>query len=330
MIHRRALVRSLVATALVAPALLRPGAARAWPDRPVRMVMPFAPGGNGDLTIRIIASGMAERLGQAVVVDNRAGAAGSIGTAEVARARPDGHTLLGATAGALIVNPLVQANPGYHPLRDFAHLGLIARVPMVMIVANNIPARTLPELIALSKQRPGQLGIGTSGVGGANHLPLEVLNADSGAQLLHVPYRGGGAAIPDLVAGTLAGALTELSGVLDLHRSGRARIIAVAAPARSHMLPDIPTFIEAGLAGFTAEAFVGLSAPAGTPEPVLAEIGTALRAVMADARVQERLRALGGEVATEDQQTPTGMVRYMEAEIAKARRGVEIAGLKPE
>jgi tripartite-type tricarboxylate transporter receptor subunit TctC len=324
------LTRRRLAAGLAMAATLAPGAARAWPDRPIRMVMPFAPGGNGDLTLRIVAGAMAERLPQPVIVDNRGGAGGSIGTAEVARARPDGHTILGATAGALVVNPLVQANPGYHPLRDFAHVGLISRTPMVMIVANIVPARSLPELIALSKARPGQLGIGTSGVAGANHLPLELLNADAGARLLHVPYRGGGAAIPDLVAGTLAGALTELSGVLDLHRGGRARIIAVAAPERSHLLPDIPTFIEAGLPGFTAEAFVGLSVPAGTPEPVQAQIQAALAASLAQPAVQDRLRALGGEVATAEQQTPAGMLRYMEAEIAKARRGVEIAGLKPE
>ena len=312
-------------------ALLPLASARAaWPDRPVRLVMPFAAGGNGDLTVRVAAPIMANRLGQPVVIDNKAGAGGAIGTLEVARARPDGYTLLGATAGPLITAPLVQANIGYDPIRDFAHVALISRVPMVIIVANNIPARTLPELIALSKSRPGSIGIGTSGVGGANHLPLELLNAATQAELLHVPYRGGGAVLPDLVAGNVAGALTELSSCLDLHRTGRARIIAVASRNRSSQLPDVPTVIEAGIADFTAEAFVGVSAPAGTPVPVLASLQQAVADADANSDVRARLEALGAEMATPAQQTPAGFLAYLEAEIAKARRAVALAGLKPE
>ncbi|HEY4252928.1 MAG TPA: tripartite tricarboxylate transporter substrate binding protein [Roseomonas sp.] len=324
-IDRRGFIAGLAAAgALAAPR------AWAWPDRPMRIVMPFAPGGNGDLTIRIAAAGLADRLGQAMVVDNRPGAGGSIGTAEVARARADGYALLGATAGPLVINPLVQANISYQPLRDFAHIGLISRMPMVIILGNDVPARTLAELVALSKARPGRISIATSGIGGANHLPLELFNAATGAGLVHVPYRGGGAAIPDIMGGTVSGALTELSGVLDLHRAGRARIIAVAAPERSAMLPDAPTFIEAGFADFTAEAFVGISAPAGTPAAALARLQDALIATLADAGTQARLLALGGALATQAQQRPEGFIPYLEAEIAKARRGVEIAGLKPE
>ena len=325
MLQRRSLLAGL------GIAVLPVAAARAaWPDRPIRLVMPFAAGGNGDLTVRVAAPIMANRLGQSVVVDNKGGAGGAIGTAEVARARPDGYTLLGATAGPLVTAPLVQANVGYDPIRDFAHVALISRVPMVIIVANNVPARTLPELIALSKSRPGTIGIGTSGVGGANHLPLELLNAATQAQLLHVPYRGGGAVLPDLVAGNVAGALTELSSCLDLHRTGRARIIAVASRNRSTQLPDVPTVIEAGVAGFTAEAFVGISAPAGTPAPVLASLQQAVADADANTDVRARLEALGAEMATPEQQTPAGFLAYLEAEIAKARRAVALAGLKPE
>jgi tripartite-type tricarboxylate transporter receptor subunit TctC len=312
---------------------LAPGMALAqgsWPERPVRVVMPFAPGGNGDTTIRIIAARMQERLGQPMVVENRPGAGGSIGTAEVARARPDGYALLGSTAGPLVINPLVQANIPYHPLRSFAAIGMASRVPMVVIVNPRVEARTLPELIALSRARPGSVTIGTSGIGGANHLPLELLNAATGAGMVHVPYRGGGAAVPDLVAGNVAGLLTEFSSTLDLHREGRARILAVASARRNALLPDVPTFIEAGLPGFTAEAFVGLAAPAGTPEPVLARLQAALAAALAEPETQAKLQAIGAEVATPEQQTPAGFAAYLEAEIAKARRGVEIAGLKPE
>lgn len=324
-IHRRGIIAGLAAAGALAATR-----AWAWPDRATRIVMPFAPGGNGDLTIRIAATGLAERLGQPMVVDNRPGAGGSIGTAEIARARPDGYSLLGATAGPLVINPLVQANLTYQPLRDFAHVGLISRMPMVIILGNDVPARSLAELVALSKARPGHVTIGTSGIGGANHLPLELFNAATGAGLTHVPYRGGGAAIPDIIAGTVSGALTELSGVLDLHRTGRARIIAVAAPERSATLPDVPTFIEAGFEGFTAEAFVGVSAPAGTPASALARLQEALVATLADAAIQARLLSLGGALATPAQQRPEGFIPYLEAEIAKARRGVEIAGLKPE
>jgi tripartite-type tricarboxylate transporter receptor subunit TctC len=304
--------------------------AQSWPDRPVRVIMPFAPGGNGDTTIRIIAARLQEQLGQPVVVENKPGAGGSIGTAEAARARPDGYTLLGSTAGPLVINPLVQANPGYDPLRSFTSIGMISRVPMVVIVHPSVAARTLPELIALSASKPGSVTIGTSGVGGANHLPLELLNAATGAGLVHVPYRGGGAAVPDLVAGTVSGLLTELSSVLDLHRQGRARILAVASLNRPPVLPDVQTFTEAGQPGFTAEAFVGLAAPTGTPEPVLARVQRALVAALAEAETRAKLQALGAEVATPAQQTQAGFVAYLEAEIAKARRGVQIAGLKPE
>lgn len=322
--QRRTLLAGLTAGLLpVTPAF-------AWPDRPIRLVMPFAPGGNGDLTVRLAAPVMADQLRQPVVVDNKPGAGGSVGTAEVARARPDGHTLLGATAGSLVVNPLVQANIGYAPLRDFAHIGLISRVPMVIILANDVPAQTLPELIALSRAQPGRIGIGTSGIGGANHLPLELLNADARAELLHVPYRGGGAVLPDLVAGNVAGALTELTSCLDLHLAGRARIVAVASATRSPRLPDIPTFIEAGLPGFTAEAFVGVSAPVGTPAPVLAQLQDAVAACVGHAEVRNRLESLGAQMATAGQQTPDGFTAYLDAEIAKARRGVAIAGLRPE
>lgn len=302
----------------------------AWPNRPIRFIVPFAAGGNSDVTARLFAARIAPRLGQPIVVENRSGATGAIGTEAVVRARPDGYTLLIGSPGSIVNGPLLQATRRYDPIVDLTPVALLGQVPMVIIVRPDMPVRSLSELVAHSKSRPSGVTIGTSGIGGANHLPLELFKAATGANLVHVPYRGGGSTLPDFIAGNVDGILVELPSVLPLHREGRGRILGVAAPHRSPQLPDIPTFIEAGLEGFLASSFVGLFAPAGTPPGILQALQAALAEAAADPEVLARLASFGADPPTGAELTTPGVAVFLQGELGKARRAIAIAGLQPE
>ena len=247
--------RTLIATlGLSSAANLLPRVAfAAYPDRPIHLIVPFAPGGNADIVGRIVAERMSEALGQPVVVDNRGGAGGSIGAELVARATPDGYTLLVGSNGPLTVNPFVQAKLGYDPLKDFAAVALTSYVPHVIIVNDKLEAKTLQDFIALSKKSP--ISIATSGVGSASHMTLERFKAATGADLTHIPYKSGGQLMPDLIGGTIQAAMTEFSTALPQHKGGKARIIAIASAQRSKLAPEIATFIEGGVKGFTAASY---------------------------------------------------------------------------
>src|ERR1700687_713435 len=225
----------------------------AYPDRAIHLIVPFAPGGNADIVGRIVGERISNALGQPVVVDNRGGAGASTGAEAVARATPDGYTLFVGSNGPLTVNPFVQAKLGYDPLKDFAPVALTRYVPHVIILNSQVAAQTLPELIALSKKE--QISIATSGVGSATHMTLERFKAATGANVVHIPYRSGGALMPDLIGGRLQGAMTELSTALPLHTGGQAHIVAIAALLRSKLAPDIATFIESGVEDFTAASY---------------------------------------------------------------------------
>jgi tripartite-type tricarboxylate transporter receptor subunit TctC len=322
--------RDLLLAAGAAPLLaLAPRAARAaYPERPIRLVVPFAPGGNADIVGRLVGERVGEALGQPVVVENRAGAGGAIGAEYVARAAPDGYTLFVGSNGPLTVNPFVQAKLAYDPLKDFAPIGLTSLVPHAIIVNAALPAKTLPELVALSKQR--QVGVGTAGVGSATHLTLARFNAASGAQLVHVPYKGGGALLPDLVAGNIQGAMTEFSSALPHHRSGKARFVAVAADKRSPLAPDVPTMDEGGVKGFTAASYIGILAPAGTPAEVVAALQAALAKALASPAVLGRMRELGVEVASPELMTPAGFGAFIRQDYERSREAAQLAGIKAQ
>jgi tripartite-type tricarboxylate transporter receptor subunit TctC len=303
--------------------------AAGWPDRPVRLVVPYAPGGNADFTARAASPRMAEALGQPVVVENRAGAGGSIAAAQVARTRPDGLTILLGSNGPLAINPAVQANLGYDPLRDFAPVGLFVRTPVAVTVHRNLPPRNLAELVAYAKANPGKVGFGSSGIASTAHLSLEMFNAATGADITHVPYGSGGAMAPDLVSGTIAGAITEISTALPLHREGAVRILAVAAARRLPVLPDVPTAEEAGVPGFEAAAFVGIVVPTGVPEEATAALARAVAAAVADPAVRGRLEGMGSVMATAEEATPAGFAALLRRETAWTRAAAERAGLRP-
>jgi tripartite-type tricarboxylate transporter receptor subunit TctC len=324
-ISRRTVLKA--AGSLAALSALPRSALAAYPERPVRLIVPFAPGGNADIVGRLVAEGMSQALGQPVVVENRGGAGGGVGAAEVARAAPDGYTLLSGSNGPLTVNPFLHAKLQYDPLKDFAPIGLTSLAPHSLIVNAALPAKSVHELIALSKKQ--QIGVGTSGVGSATHLTLERFNAQTGAKLLHVPYKSGGALLPDLIAGTIQGAMTEFSSALPHHRSGKARFVAIASARRLDQAPDVPTIAES-FAGFTAASYIGLLAPAGTAADVLARLEKALAAAMRAPKTLDRMRELGIEPATAELMTAKGFGEFIRKEYEGSREAVRLAGLKKE
>lgn len=320
--------RMVLATA----ALAAPGIARAqgFPDRPVRLLVPFPPGGNVDFTARLLAPALSAALGQPVVVDNRAGAGGIVGTEAVARARPDGTLVLLGSSGPLSLFPVAMQTLPYDPLRDFAPIGISYRVPIVLMVGRQVPARTLAEFVALAKATAGGLSAGTAGIGSGAHLAIEMFNAGTGAGIVHVPYRGTGPAQSDLIAGTIPVMFDQLSSALPLQVDGRARILGIASAARSPLLPDVPTLREAGMVEPELSTTLGLLAPAGTPEPIIGRWRDALVAAMTDATVRDRLVGLGAEIPPAAQITPARYAAVIREEMETNRRAVQLGNIRLE
>jgi tripartite-type tricarboxylate transporter receptor subunit TctC len=305
------------------------GAVAADPDRAFHVIVPFDAGGNADAVGRIVAEVMHQALGQPVVVDNRGGAGGSIGADAVAKSAPDGYTLLVGSNGPLTVNPFVQAKLAYDPLKDFAPVALTSYVPHCITVHPSVPAKTLAELIAMSKEKP--VNIATSGVGSATYLTLTRFNAVTGAKLTNIPYKSGGALLPDLLSGAVQGAMTEFSIALPQHKGGKIRILGVASAQRSKLAPDIPTFIESGVKDFTAQSYIGVVAPAKTPQPIIAQLQKAIGDGLSnDSPAAQKLRTMGSDVATPQELTAAGFAAYIKVEYARSAEAAQLAGLKPK
>ena len=319
--------RTLLATLAAAPLALPRAANAAYPERPVRVIVPFAAGGNADFVARLAGEGMRQTVGQPFVVDNRAGAGGSLGAEVVAHAAPDGYTLLTGSNGPLTVNPFVQANLKYDPLKDFAPIGLANLAPHCLAVAESVPAKTLQELIALSKKE--SVSVGTSGVGSASHMTLARFNAATGANITHVPYRSGGALVPDLLSGTITGAMTELSTVLVHAASGKVRVLGVAWSKRSPQLPDVPTMIEQGVKDFTAASYVGFLAPAKTSPEIVSALEAALIKALKEKDLQDKMLKSGAELVPDDLMTAKGFAAYIQQELDQSREAAKLAGLTP-
>jgi tripartite-type tricarboxylate transporter receptor subunit TctC len=323
--------RTLIATlgAFPAAALFPRIAFAAYPDHPIRLIVPFAPGGNADIVGRLVGNEIAAELKQTVVIENRAGAGGGIGAQAVAKSEPDGYTLLLGSNGPLTINPLMNASLGYDPIADFVPVALTSYVPHSLILANQVPAKTLDELVALSKKGKS-LNIGTSGVGSATHMTLERFKAATGANITHVPYKGGGDLVPGLVGGTLDGAMTEFSTALELHKSKQAYIVATGSAKRSQLAPDIATFIEGGLKDFTAASYIGVLAPAKTPPAVVAQLQKAIADSLKSGPAVERLISLGSEIATPEQMTSQGFAAYIKVDAENMRQAAKLADIKPQ
>jgi len=325
MISRRRLITALAAAPVAASF---PRAARAaYPDRPIRLIVPFAAGGNADFVARVTGDPMQQLLGQPIVVDYRVGAGGSLGADQVAHAASDGYTLLTGSNGPLTVNPFVQAKLNYDPIKDFAPIGLANLAPHCLAVSDAVPAKSLAELIALS-QREG-VTAGTSGAGSASHMTLARFNAATGANITHVPYRGGGALVPDLLSGNITSAMTEISTVLAQVGSGRIRVLGVAWVERSPQLPDVPTMIEQGVKEFTAASYVGFLAPARTPADIIATLEAALIGALNQKALQDKMLQSGAELVPDDLMTAKGFAAYIQREFELTRAAARLAGLTP-
>lgn len=285
--------RTALALALGALAAL-PSFAQNYPNRLVTLVVPFPPGGGTDTGGRIIAEQLSKRWGQTVVVDNKGGAAGQIGAELVAKAKPDGYTLLLGNIGTQAINPSLYPKMAYDPDKAFAPVSLLAELPLVMMVNPGVPANTAAEFIALAKSKPGQMSYSSAGAGGAPHLTAEMFKDLTRTFVLHVPYRGGGPAVADLLAGHVQLSFMtalEASGHI---KSGKLRALAVTGDKRLPALPEVPTLAESVLPGFNAISWLGLLAPAGTPKDVVDKIAADVRSVLADEAVKARFVSLGG------------------------------------
>ena len=264
------------------------------PDRPVRIVVPFLPGGGADLIARLLSPHLQHSLGQPVVVENRAGAAGRIGTAVVAKSDPDGHVLLMTTESSLVIAPHIGVPLNYEPLKDFAPISLLTRNTVILVVHPSVPANALNDYIALARDKPGQLFFASSGVGGPNHLAGEIFNRMAGVDIVHVPFPGTGGAIQAVVGNQVGAMWGFMAGLIPHIRSGAVRALAVGGKERSPALPEVPTVAESGLAGYEATAWIGLLAPAATP--VVEVVWEAVNRALQDAAVRDILLRDGSEI----------------------------------
>ena len=271
------------------------GWAQTYPDKPVRMVVPYVAGGNLDVIARLFAKALADELGQPFVVDNRPGANGNTGTEQVVRSAPDGYTIAMVAAGTMTINPALYKTMPFDPEKDLAPISLVASGPMVLEVNPALPVKTFPELIAYAKANPGKLNFGSGGNGTLSHLSVEMLKARTGANIVHIPYKGTALAVNDLVAGHIQGMFDTLSTAAPHIKEGTLRGIAVTSVKRSDVLPALPTIAEAGVAGYSADAWSGLVAPVGTPGPVIARIQSAVAKIAGNEDIRKRLASVGSE-----------------------------------
>ena len=300
-----------------------PAAAQNFPERPIRLVSPFAPGGGNDLVSRTLAQALSKNLGQSVVVDNRPGATTIIGMELVAKAPADGHTLV-MSSSTLAINVTLYPRLPYDVLRDFVPVSLVATTPLILAVHPSQPVTTVAELITLAKARPGELFFPSAGTGDAPHLAAELFNMTAGVKLMHVPYKGAAIGINDLVAGRLALMFGTSPATLPHVRSGRLRAIAVTSRTRSAVMPELPTVTESGLAGYEAGSWYGMLAPARTPKAVVARVAAAVSAAVASNDLSEKLKAQGVDVIGN---TPEQFNAYIRQEIIKWAKVIQAAGI---
>ena len=299
-----------------------PAAADWWPARAVRLVVPFAAGGSTDVAARILAERMGQFLGQPVVVENRAGSGGLIGADAVAKAEPDGHALLMATTGLLSIAPHLYPQMPFDPAREFAPISLAFATDLVIAVAGGVPAKTLPEFVRHAKERPGAVSYASSGAGTTTHAATELFRLAAGVELLHVPYRGSGPAMNDLVAGNVQLMVDQVASAIGQINDGRIRALAVTGAERHPLLPGVPTVAEAGLPGARASSWGGVVAPAGTAGAAVAKINAAVRDAVAQPAVRQRMAAAGADPAAS---SPAEFAAFVRSESEKWGRVVREA-----
>ena len=298
-----------------------------YPDKPIRMIVPFAAGGVTDTSGRVIAEALSRRLGQPIVVENKPGASGNIGTQMVVNAAPDGYTLVLGFDGTLVINPHVFADFPFDVTKELAPIGKIGDATLILVAHPSFPPKTLQELIAYSKKQPNGVSYGTSGVGGTPHIAGELLKIRTGANLTHIPYKGGGQAMTDALGGNVPLVYTAVAGALTHVKAGRLVPIAVSSAKRSPSMPDVPTFIESGVPDFEASSWVAVLAPAKTPRAIVDRLNRELNAVLTSPETVERLATLG-IVATPG--TPEQLAAQIRTDLAKYGGVVKAANIKAE
>ncbi len=313
--------------ALLAGLLAAPAAHAAYPERPLRLLVGYPPGGGTDIMARAVAARLGRELGQSVVVENRTGASGTIAAAELARAAPDGQVLLFVTGSEMALRPLLDRQLPYDAERDFQPIALLGRTPVVLAVNGALPAADVPALVALAKARPGELGYASTGIAGLMHMAGEMFRRRTGVELLHVPYRGAAPAVNDTAAGQVAMTFSGLPPVLPLAASGRLRILAVCTPRRFPAIPEVPTLAEAGLEGFDMANSVGLVAPRGLPAAVLERLASAANASLADPALAALFRRNGAEPLGS---SPSGYAEAMVRERAYFAAVIRETGIRLE
>ncbi|EJO33023.1 Bug family tripartite tricarboxylate transporter substrate binding protein [Achromobacter marplatensis] len=317
--------RALVLTALaagIAPAVH----AQSYPERPIKLVVPWPPGGATDALGRLLAQRLTERLGQTVIVDNKAGAGGNIGTAAFVREKADGYTLLMATSSTNAANPHLYSRLGFDAAKDFAPVAFVAEIPNILEVPKQSPFKSVADLVAAAKAEPGKLNYGSGGVGSSQHLAGAMFKYLTGADVLHIPYKGSGPAVSDLLAGQVDMMLD--TGSLAQVQAGALRALAVASRQRLPALPDVPTFDEAGVPKMYASAWYGIVAPAGTPADVVQRLNKEVNAVTSTPEVKQRMESMGALVPAG--QTPEEFSTFIQSEIARYAEIVKISGAKME
>jgi tripartite-type tricarboxylate transporter receptor subunit TctC len=301
-------------------------AADIYPTKPVRVVVPFAPGGINDVLARILSQKLTENLGATIVIDNRGGAGGTLGSNIVAHAAPDGYTLLFSSSSTIAVSPSMYSNLPYDPVQDFSAIAQVASVGSVLVVHPTIPANTVKELIAYAKANPGKLNYGSAGAGASQHLASELFKTMAGINMVHVPYKGGGPAMADLLAGQISLMIELLPTALPQIKGGKIRALAVSIPKRSPVLPDLPTIAET-LPGYDLTIWTGMLAPGGTPKEIVQRLSVAVLAVLKSPDMRERLASQGAEPVGD---TPAEFSAYIKKEIARWAVVVKASGARAE
>ena len=302
-------------------------AAQTYPTKPVRLIVPFTPGGSTDILARSVAQSLSDSLNQPFLIDNRPGAGGSIGAEAAARAPADGYTLLMGHIGTLAVNPSLYPKLGYDPLRDFAPVTLFAMVPNILVVHPALPVRSVSDLVGIGRAKPGSLHYSSGGAGSAAHLAVEYLKLETGADFVHVPYKGTGPAVADLIGGQVQFTMTGLPPALQHVRAGKLRAVAVASPRRLSLVPDLPTVAESGVPGFDATQWYGVVAPMGTPSAIVNLLAGEVRKSLSRGDVRKRLEAEGAEPVGS---TPAEFGELIRTELLRWRKVVQGAKLRPE
>ena len=319
-------MKKLLSASFAALCLIAGGAsAQAYPEKPVKLVVPFPPGGPTDGMARIVGQKLAEAWGQPVVIDNRGGAGGAIAAEGVVKSPPDGYTLFFGTTGTQAINPALYAKLPYDPLKDFAAVGLVATTANVLVVHPSLPVKSVQELVAHAKANPGKLTFGSAGNGSSNHLAGELFNTMAGVQMTHVPYKGSALALNDLLGGQLSMMWDVISTAMPHVQSGKTRALGVTSPKRSAIAPEIPTIAEAGLPGYEVVIWFGVLAPAATPRAIVNKINADLKTILGSSDMRERLSKLGAEPAWT---SPEDFAALERSDIAKWGKVVKASGAK--